>query len=158
MAEQLACQKMRSKSDKKRGREQMGVRGDTTDTHSQYTLSHKNALSIIWVRPKGDKGWTDMFRVAEEERRTGKKGWYTEERKMDDRMKETFGEDKVADWNKASQAGFTFICVNQFSAHNLIMSNGELPAWNLRIEKEKCLFLPLLQKATLSTCLQFYNI
>lgn len=92
-------------------------------------------------------------------RRTRKKGRDTEERKissgqMEDRMNEMFREDGVADRKDDSLAGFTFICVNQFSLHNLIMSNSELSAWNHLIKKREVPFFPLSFKtATQSMCL-----
>lgn len=66
--EELARQKVEAEK-KKRGRREGGVRGDTTDTRCQYTVSHrKGSQHYLSQRPEADKGWTDMFR---EERRRG---------------------------------------------------------------------------------------
>lgn len=119
----------------------MGVIGDTIETQSQYILSHKSTLSIIWVRPKEDKRWTDMFRAAETEKRPGQRGWEEEERKehMDDRMNEIVGEGQVCDWKEDRQTGLTVISINQLSGHNLMMCHNAKsePAWNQRVKKKK---------------------
>lgn len=65
----------------------MGVRSEIIETHSQYILSHKNALSIICVGPKGSNGWTDMFRAAA-------KGRMIFLSQMDDSMNLMMGEAK----------------------------------------------------------------